>query len=96
MAKLLYPIKRGETEISEVTLRKPNTGALRGLKMLEIMRMDVNSMLMLLPRISEPALLPAEAADLDPADLMRLSNEVVSFFMNPADLREAEETATLN
>lgn len=95
MAKLLYPIKRGETEISEVTLRKPNTGALRGLKMVEILRMDVNSMLLLLPRISEPALLPAEAGELDPADLMQLSNEVVSFFMNPADLREAEEVAKL-
>lgn len=96
MAKLMYPIKRGETTISEVTIRKPNTGALRGLKMTEILRMDVNTMLILLPRISEPALLPNEVGELDPQDLLQLSGEVVSFFMNPADLRVAEETATLN
>lgn len=96
MAKLMQPIKRGETVISEVALRMPDTGALRGLKLTNVLQMDVNTMQVLLPRITEPALLPDEVAGLGPADLLVLSGEVVSFFMNPADLRVAEEVVKLN
>lgn len=96
MAKLLQPIKRGETVISDVSLRMPDTGALRGLKLTNVLQMDVNTMQVLLPRVSEPALLPDEVAGLGPADLLVLSSEIVGFFMNPADLRVAEEAAKLN
>lgn len=96
MAKLVTPIKRGETKIAEVSLRMPDTGALRGLKLTNVLQMDVNTMQVLLPRISEPALLPDEVASLNPADLLLLSGEVVSFFMNPADLKAAEDVAKLN
>ena len=35
------PIKRGKTEITEIVLRKPQSGALRGTRLQAIMDMDV-------------------------------------------------------
>lgn len=96
MAKLVTPIKRGETTIKEVAIRMPDTGALRGLKLTNVLQMDVNTLQVLIPRISEPALLPDEVAALNPADLLLLSGEVIGFFMNPADLQAAEDVAKLN
>ena len=31
-----YPIKRGDTEVKEITLRKPMAGQLRGVKLTEL------------------------------------------------------------
>ena len=50
------PIKRGKTEITEIVLRKPQSGALRGTRLQAIMDMDVNAMMTVIPRISSPAL----------------------------------------
>ena len=49
------PIKRGKTEITEIVLRKPQSGALRGTRLQAIMDMDVNAMMTVIPRISSPA-----------------------------------------
>ncbi|KAI3489579.1 hypothetical protein L1887_46630 [Cichorium endivia] len=50
------PIKRGKTEIAEIVLRKPQSGALRGTRLQAIMDMDVGAMMTIIPRISTPAL----------------------------------------
>ncbi len=75
------PIKRGDTTITEIVLRKPQSGALRGTRLQAVMEMDVASMMTVIPRISTPALTPQEMADLDPADLSAISIEVVLFFV---------------
>ena len=67
--KLDSPIKRGDTTITEIVLRKPQSGALRGTRLQAVMEMDVASMMTVIPRISTPTLTPQEMADLDPADL---------------------------
>lgn len=87
--KLSQAIKRGETAITSVGLRMPDTGALRGLKLTDVLQMDVNAMCRLLPRITDPALMPDEVVALPPADLLMLSSEVVSFFVT--DEMVAEE-----
>ena len=46
------PIKRGKTEITEIVLRKPQSGALRGTRLQAVMEMDVASMMTVIPRIS--------------------------------------------
>ncbi|MEY1236063.1 phage tail assembly protein [Providencia manganoxydans] len=79
--KLDEPIKRGETEITEVTLRKPNTGALRGVRLQALMEMDVISMTEVLPRITLPALSKPEIMSMNPGDLVNLSIEVVNFLL---------------
>lgn len=79
--KLDSPIKRGDTTITEIVLRKPQSGALRGTRLQAVMEMDVASMMTVIPRISTPTLTPQEMADLDPADLAAMSVEVVLFFV---------------
>lgn len=73
------PIKRGKTEITEIVLRKPQSGALRGTRLQAIMDMDVNAMMTVIPRISSPALTAQEIAEMDPADLTAMSVEVSVF-----------------
>ncbi|AMG59819.1 MULTISPECIES: phage tail assembly protein [Pantoea] len=75
------PILRGKTEITSVTVRKPQSGALRGTRLQALMDMDVNAMMVVLPRVTSPALTAQEINEMDPADLLSLSVEVVSFLL---------------
>lgn len=85
---LCEPIKVGDEKISTVTLRKPQAGDLRGLKLANILQLDVNAMITLLPRITSPALSPDQVADLDPADFTDLASKVVVFFARPEQLQD--------
>ncbi|MDE1190156.1 MAG: phage tail assembly protein [Pantoea sp.] len=75
------PIQRGKETITQVLLRKPQSGSLRGTRLQALMDMDVNAMMVVLPRISVPALQPHEIVEMDPADLLSLSVEVVTFLL---------------
>ncbi len=88
--KLDSPIKRGDTTITEIVLRKPQSGALRGTRLQAVMEMDVASMMTVIPRISTPTLTPQEMADLDPADLAAMSVEVVLFVAEVGTCRFAD------
>jgi hypothetical protein len=79
--ELDYPIQRGKQTISTVTLRKPRSGALRGLSLTDILQMNVTALGKLLPRITEPSLTEAEIRNLDPADLMQLGTTLSEFFL---------------
>lgn len=83
------PIHRGNEQISEIILRKPLSGALRGVRLQALMEMDVNAMMTVLPRISTPSLTAAETAGLNPADLLALSVEVVTFLLPNAVLSDS-------
>ena len=88
--KLTRPLTAGRPEpITSVTLREPASGDLRGLKLTDIMQMDVTAMTRLLPRLTNPALAPSEIEDLGPADFMSLCTGVVGFFFTEAQI-EAE------
>ena len=80
------PIMRGKTQITEIVLRKPQSGALRGTRLQAIMDMDVGAMVTVIPRISAPTLTAQEMAELDPADLTALSVEVVTFLLKKSVL----------
>ncbi|HCD3924978.1 TPA: phage tail assembly protein [Klebsiella aerogenes] len=82
------PIQRGKSEIKEVVLRKPQSGALRGTRLQAIMDMDVSAMMTIIPRISSPTLTPQEMAELDPADLTAMSVEVVTFLLKKSVLAD--------
>ncbi len=81
VVELDEPIKRGETEITSVTIRKPKSGALRGVRLQVLMEMDVNSMTEVLPRITDPALTKPEIGAMTPGDLLNMSIEVVNFLL---------------
>ncbi len=84
VVRLETPIMRGEQTIDSLTLRKPSAGELRGIKLAELLQMDVGSLSTLLPRITSPILTPADVAKLDPADLVTIATEVGSFFLTKA------------
>ena len=74
-------IQRGETTITEIQLRKPKAGEMRGLNMADVLQMDVNALTTLLPRITTPILTEVEIGNMDPADLLQLGSEVAGFLM---------------
>lgn len=76
--KLSKPIKRGDKEITEVNVREPSAGELRGLDNHDVLRMSVSAHRKLLPRIS--CITANEFDQLPPKDLIALQSEVVSFF----------------
>lgn len=82
-----YPIRRGSQEVSEITVRKPKSGALRGVSLTDVLQMDVTALTRVLPRITEPALTEAELRDVDPADLVQLGTAVTGFLL-PRRLRD--------
>lgn len=83
---LSSPIKRGETEITEIGLRKPKAGELRGgLTLQSLITTDIAALLTLIPRISNPPLAPHEVEELDPSDLTEIGGTIRGFFMTPAE-----------
>jgi hypothetical protein len=81
------PIRRGETNIDTLALRKPKSGELRGLNVADILQMNVDATIKLLPRISIPTLTEQEAAQLDAADLTQVASAVAGFFLPKSALQ---------
>lgn len=79
--QLETPIKRGDSLITSVTLRKPNSGELRGVSLAELLQMKVDALQAVLPRITSPMLHKQDMASLDPADLVNLGTVVVGFLL---------------
>ncbi len=87
---LEQPIQRGEkTTITEITLRKPAAGELRGLKLADLINGDVNATIRLVPRISQPTLTEREAAALDIADLLMCADTVAVFLQKTGSTAES-------
>ena len=80
-----YPIKRSSGDITQLTIRKPKAGALRGVTLMAVAQIDVKALETVLPRVCEPILAPAEIVNMDPADLMSVGATVASFFLSKAD-----------
>lgn len=88
------PIERGDTKITEITLRKPASGALRGTTLQDLVALDVNALAKVLPRISTPTLSEQDVHQLDPADLVQLGMAFAGFLAPKAALAQlASQTA---
>lgn len=84
---LSTPVKIDGKEVKEITLRKPATSELRGLSMVDILRMDVNAMIKLLPRITQPPLSEYQVAkEVEPEDFTELVSKTVLFFAKKEQL----------
>ena len=77
--------KRGEQTITEVIIRKPKTRALRGLTLVNVLQLDVDTMAKLAPRITTPTMTENDVYELAPSDLTKLSKEVIGFFVKAED-----------
>jgi len=87
------PIRRGTTTIDSITLRKPNSGELRGVSLSELLHLDVNSLIKVLPRISTPSLTSIEVGSMDPADLVALSLKITGFLLQKSAKTDASLVA---
>lgn len=72
-----------------VSVRKPDSGELRGLKLADLLQSDVTALMMLAPRITIPAV--PKGAKMDPADLTQFGGEVMDFLL-PKAVKEALQT----
>jgi hypothetical protein len=79
------PLQRGTQTITEVTVRKPKAGELRGTQLVNLLHMDVAALETVLPRITQPTLTKADVANLDPADLTQFGVEVSGFLLTRAN-----------
>ncbi|QPI18564.1 tail assembly protein [Burkholderia phage phiE094] len=59
------PIEREGQTITQVTLRKPAAGALRGTSLAALVNLDVDALRKVLPRISTPTLTEFDVAGMD-------------------------------
>lgn len=89
--QLANPIEREGGNVESLTLRKPRAGELRGLSLQALLQSDVDQLVKLLPRITEPALIDREIAALEAEDIAEIGGTVFGFFMNPATRRAIEE-----
>jgi hypothetical protein len=78
------PIVRGNQTITQVTLRRPKSGELRGVTLSDLVNLDVTALSRVLPRISSPTLTELDVANLDPADLVQLGGIFSGFLMTKA------------
>lgn len=77
---LSKPIKMGDKEITEIDIREPTAGELRGVKISDIVQVDVAAFELLLPRITNPALSSSHVSQLSLKDFAKFSRQVVGFF----------------
>jgi hypothetical protein len=87
------PLVRGEQTLSTVTIRKPAAGELRGVKLVDLLQMDVTALTVVLPRVTTPALTAQDVARLDPADLVQMGSAVSDFLLPRAAKADLSPTA---
>lgn len=90
--ELECPIVRGKEEIASIILSKPDAQKLLGVNLVDLMQMDVQSLIKVLPRITEPKLIEMEIRRMDPADLVQCGVTVSSFLLK----KSAKEEASLD
>ena len=84
------PLQRGTQTITEIAVRKPAAGELRGLSLTDLIRIETGALIEALPRVTTPPLSKHEVMALDPSDLLQLGTVLATFCL--PKLRD-EETA---
>lgn len=72
--KLKNSIQRDGKPVTEILLREPSAGELRGIKLFDLVQGDAAAIVELLPRISTPAISKGEAMALKMRDLTAAIN----------------------
>jgi len=77
--KIDEAIKRGEKSHESINLRQPAAGELRGVRLTDLSNADVDSMIKVIPRISDPALTEDELSKMNPGDFTALAVGTATF-----------------
>lgn len=88
---LQTPVKRGDNELVEIEIFKPNSGALRGASLRGLLDFHAEDIITVLPRVTAPALTPIEAQQLDPADLLEMGALIADFLLSTRTKEQARE-----
>lgn len=76
---LSKPLKFGEGEIVTVTINPPRPSQLKGLSLIDILKLDTAAIGTLLTRVTEPGLDPGQIDDLSLADFTALAVALQGF-----------------
>lgn len=74
---LKTPIVRGDEEITEITVREPQGGELRGVALSDFATLDTGAVLKILPRVTQPALTEAEGESMGVYDLVMIGTAMM-------------------
>ena len=88
--RLTTAIQRGEQSITQLALRKPKAGELRGLSMQELMNARISAVLDILPRITTPPITQQEADNMEVEDVANASGIIIGFFMTALQKHQIE------
>ncbi|OCG45169.1 hypothetical protein A9G28_12900 [Gilliamella sp. Fer1-1] len=77
--KLKSGLQSGKNTITELTIRKPLTGDLRGIKLVDFIELDIDSLAKVLPRITTPTIAEHEVFNLDLIDLSAITQVIAGF-----------------
>jgi Phage tail assembly chaperone proteins, E, or 41 or 14 len=86
--KLSQPLAIDGKEVDHVVLHRPRPGELRGLSLISVLQMDFNTMIRLIPRVSEPSLNGCAVATMQVVDFVKFATEIVLLFV-PNEERDA-------
>lgn len=75
------PLKRGDQEFDKVILRKPLGGALRGVKSVDILNLDISAAAKVVGRISTPVITEAEFLEMEAEDCLAITTEIAGFLL---------------
>lgn len=78
---LSKPIKRGENEITAITIHEPNAGSLRGISVSDVLSLNTDAIVKLIPRISDPKITEQEMLRFGLRDLANMGGAIANFFL---------------
>ena len=83
------PIIKGETTIDTLQLRKPRSGELRGLTLVDLGQLKVDALIKIVPRIAMPTITEVDVSNLDTADLLAIGTEIGGFLLQKSHRADA-------
>ena len=77
---LAKPLPYGKGTLDKLQLRRPMAGDLRGIRLAGLSDMDVDVVTKIVARCSVQTVTEAQLAELDPYDLVKVTEKIADFF----------------
>lgn len=90
---LSAPILRGDKEIKEIEILKPNVLSLKGLKLALLFELDVDTLSLLIPRTTNPVVTKADIAKMEVKDFTELAGAIIGSLNPEEDPEQAGKSA---
>lgn len=75
------PITRGDQTITTITLIKPTTRSFTGVRLTEVVHLNIDALAEVLPRMTEPRLFKEDITRMDISDTFQLGIGVIDFLL---------------